>query len=111
MNNPYVNITTIKNNNNINKNNLVDPGTAEQGGSRGWDDEKDTVAYNYSFFHFILMLASLYIMMTLTHWYKLVPFHYNIIFLYRSEYFWRKLMQSFEKKRNEERFLVFLYLM
>jgi len=39
-------------------------------GERVYDDEKEGVAYNYSFFHLMFCLASLYIMMTLTHWYK-----------------------------------------
>lgn len=34
------------------------------------DNEKDGVQYNYSVFHFLLTLASLYIMMTLTNWYR-----------------------------------------
>ncbi|XP_037668396.1 serine incorporator 3 isoform X2 [Choloepus didactylus] len=35
---------------------------------RAVDNEKEGVQYNYSFFHFMLCLASLYVMMTLTKW-------------------------------------------
>lgn len=42
----------------------------EDGLRRPVDDEEDKVTYSYSFFHFHLCLASLYIMMTLTNWYQ-----------------------------------------
>ncbi|KAL0171696.1 hypothetical protein M9458_032007, partial [Cirrhinus mrigala] len=41
----------------------------EDGLRRVVDNEEDGVTYSYSFFHFHLLLASLYIMMTLTNWY------------------------------------------
>ncbi|XP_075764716.1 serine incorporator 2 [Pelodiscus sinensis] len=46
-----------------------DPG-GEDGVRQAYDNEQDGVAYNYSFFHLCLVLASLYIMMTLTNWYR-----------------------------------------
>lgn len=35
-----------------------------------YDDEKDGVKYSYSISHFVYLLATLYVMMTLTNWYK-----------------------------------------
>ena len=34
------------------------------------DDESDAVTYSYTFFHITMILASLYLMMTITNWYK-----------------------------------------
>ncbi|XP_058797975.1 probable serine incorporator isoform X2 [Phymastichus coffea] len=42
----------------------------EEGGAKVWDNEEDTVAYNWSFFHFMFALATLYVMMALTNWYQ-----------------------------------------
>ncbi|XP_015113686.1 probable serine incorporator isoform X2 [Diachasma alloeum] len=44
---------------------------AEGGGeTKVWDNEEDKVAYNWSFFHLMFALATLYVMMTLTNWYQ-----------------------------------------
>ncbi|XP_054026327.1 serine incorporator 2 [Dryobates pubescens] len=48
----------------------AEEGAAEGGPHRAYDDEQDGVTYNYTFFHLCLLLAALYIMMTLTNWYR-----------------------------------------
>lgn len=69
--------------------NLMEEGSRQQ----VYDDEQDRVAYSYSFYHFMLFLASLYIMMTLTNWYK--PQSSNLHNLTNSEAaVWIKICSS-----------------
>lgn len=64
-----------------NEGNDGDDDGGESGGKKVWDNEEETVAYSWSFFHVMFALATLYVMMTLTNWYKpnssLKSFNYN----------------------------------
>lgn len=40
----------------------------ERGGQTVWDNEKDGVAYSYAMFHFMMFLATLFVMMSITNW-------------------------------------------
>ncbi|VEN57091.1 unnamed protein product, partial [Callosobruchus maculatus] len=61
----------------------------ESGGGKVWDNEDDAVAYSWSFFHVMFALATLYVMMTLTNWYKpnssLETFNYNAASMWVKE--------------------------
>jgi hypothetical protein len=37
---------------------------------RSVDDEKERVTYSYSFFHFMMLISTLYVMMQLTNWFN-----------------------------------------
>ncbi|XP_050494010.1 serine incorporator 1 isoform X8 [Bombus huntii] len=55
----------------MSENILVQDNGAETGNeAKVWDNEEDAVAYNWSFFHLMFALATLYVMMTLTNWYQ-----------------------------------------
>jgi len=41
-----------------------------RGENKVWDNEEEGVSYSWSFFHIMFALATLYVMMTLTNWYK-----------------------------------------
>lgn len=46
------------------------PDTEKDGEAKVWDNEENAIAYNWSFFHLMFALATLYVMMTLTNWYQ-----------------------------------------
>ena len=48
---------------------MTESGQTDIDGS-GSDDERDGVTYNWSLFHIMFGLATLYVMMTLTNWYS-----------------------------------------
>ncbi len=45
-------------------------GTGTNQSNESDDDERDGVTYNWSLFHIMFGLATLYVMMTLTNWYS-----------------------------------------
>ncbi|XP_066256966.1 probable serine incorporator isoform X1 [Euwallacea similis] len=70
------------------------PITGNDGGESGdgkkvWDNEDDSVAYSWSFFHVMFALATLYVMMTLTNWYNpnsnIREIHYNVASMWVKE--------------------------
>jgi len=65
----------------------------ERKGQQVHDDEGEAVSYSYTFFHITMMFASLYLMMTITNWYK--PSGSNLNTLSASiAAFWVKIASS-----------------
>ncbi|GBN46036.1 Serine incorporator 5, partial [Araneus ventricosus] len=54
----------------------------EEGGQKVLRNEIEGVTYSYAFFHVMFFLASLYIMMQLTHWFR--PEQANLITFERN---------------------------
>lgn len=71
----------------------------EDGIRRAMDNEEEKVTYSYSFFHFHLCLASLYIMMTLTNWYQWVS-AISSVYLY-STMSQQKMSRGAEQKQSQ----------
>lgn len=68
-----------------------DSNAAERGMQVVWDNEKEGVAYSYSAFHWMMFLATNYVMMSITNWYSLDK---NALLTANYGSFWVKVVNS-----------------
>ncbi|XP_025057169.1 serine incorporator 5 isoform X3 [Alligator sinensis] len=64
----------------------------KRGGQTVIYDEKKATVYSYAYFHFIFFLASLYVMMTVTHWFHYEEAEIEKIFSESWSIFWIKMI-------------------
>ncbi|KAL5103297.1 Serine incorporator 3 [Taenia crassiceps] len=57
-----------------------------------WDNESDGVAYSYAMFHFMMLLATLFVMMSITNWYQ--PDKHTALLSANYASFWIKAVNS-----------------
>ena len=67
-------------------------GDEERGGQTVWDNEVEGVAYSYAMFHFMMLLATLFVMMSITNWYQ--PDKHTSLLSANYASFWIKAVNS-----------------